>query len=151
MVVSLYSVRLENVWIDGSLTEELYPVKLCSLFRKHIYEFLTDDLTLRFRIRYARKLIQKSVYSIHVYEIGIHLIPEHLDDLLGFTFSKQPVINMNTYKVLSDRLYKKRSHNGRINSAGKCEQHFLITDLLLYRSYLVADEALSCTGILYPF
>jgi hypothetical protein len=42
-----------NVWIDGSLYQEVYSADLLCFFFKYTDEFFTDDLTFSFRLFYT--------------------------------------------------------------------------------------------------
>ncbi len=95
---------LQNIRIDGTLSKETNPFQLSGFFIEYLDELFTDDMSLLFRIGYSCNLVNKSVCRIDIDQISVHLVSEYFDDLFGFTFSQETVVNMNTYQILADRL-----------------------------------------------
>ena len=128
-MVRLNTVALQNVGIDGALREELDALKLGSFLVKHLDKLTADDLTLLLRLADACEKIEKTIGSIYVNEVGIQFLAEHLDDLLAFPLAHQSVVDVNAGELLPNCLDEKCGNDRRINAAGKCEQHLLVTDL----------------------
>ena len=146
IVVRLYGAALENVGIDGSLCEEINARKLAGLFLEHADELFADDLSLALGLSNACELVEEAVNRIDVDEVGVHLVLENLDNLLGLTLAKKSVVNMNAHEILADCLNEKRSYNRAVNAARKSKQNLLVTDLRLYRSNLLVDKSLRKFG-----
>ena len=140
VVMRLYGAAFQNVGINGTLREEFDAVLLSGLLLEHADKLRADDLALLFGLGNAGELIQKPVYRVHIYEVRVHLIPEHLYDLFGFALAQKPVIHVHAHEILSDRLDEERRHDGRIHPAREREQNLFAADLLFDRFDLFRDE-----------
>ena len=47
---------------------------------------------------------------------------------------------MHTYKLLADGLDQQCGNYRRVYTAGKCQQHLFVSNLLLYRLHLFCDK-----------
>ena len=139
-MVRFYAVAFQNVGVNRTLRQKFDALLLARLFFKHANEFRADDFALLFGLRNARKLSQKAIDRVHVDQIGVHLIAEHLDDLLGFALAQKPVVDVHAHEVLPDRLDQKRGDDGRIHPAGKRQQHFFVPDLFADKRNLFFDK-----------
>ena len=139
-MVRLDWAALQNVGIDGALREEFDAVLLARLFLEHADEFRADNFALLFGFGHARELIQEAVDRVDVDEVRVHLVAEHLDDLLRLALAQKPVIDVHAHEVFADCLDEQSRHDGRIHPARKREQHFFVADLLLNRLHLLVDE-----------
>ena len=52
------------------------------------------------------------------------------------------MVYVNTYEVVANCLEEEGCNYRAVNSAGKCEKNFLVSDLLAYELYLVCNEVL---------
>lgn len=91
-------------------------------------------------LRDACKFVKKAVDCVHIDKVCIHLIAEHLDDLLGFPLSQKPVIDVHTDEIFADRLDEQRRNDGRIHPARKRKKNFLVADLFADRLDLLINE-----------
>ena len=131
--MGLDRAALQDVGVDGALGEELDAVELAGLFFKHADELGADDLALAFRLGHAGQLVQEAVHRIHINQIGVHLIAEDLDDLLGLALAQQAVVHMHAHELLAHSLDEQSRHNGGINAARQGQQHLLVADLRTQR------------------
>ena len=89
--------RLKNIRPDRTLRQEFNPFKLSCFFSKNFNEFSANNLSLCFRIFYSCQFIKKTIRSVHINKICIHLIAEHFNHLLWLALTKQAMVNMDTY------------------------------------------------------
>ena len=97
------AVTLENVRINRTLCQKFDSFQLASLFFKDANEFRTDDFSFLFRFFYAGQLVQEALGRVNIDQISLHLIAEHFDNLLRFSFAQQTVIDVHTNQLRSDR------------------------------------------------
>ena len=143
VVVRLDAVTLEDIGVDGALSEELDAIELLSLLGEYIDEFLADDLTLFLGLGNIRELIEEAVNSVNIDQVRVHLVAEHLDDLLGLAFAEQSVVDVDAYELLADRLDQQRRDNGAVYAAGEREEHLFVADLRTEFLDLLVNECLS--------
>ena len=86
-MVRLDGAALQNVGIDGALRQKLDALLLARLLFEYADELRADHFALLLGLRNTRKLIEEAVDGIHIHEIGVHLVAEHLHDLLGLALS----------------------------------------------------------------
>ena len=143
VVVRLDAVGLKDVGVDGALTEELDAVQFAGFFLKYADEFRADDLALLFGVGDARQLVEEAVYRVDIDEVRVHLVAEHLDDLLGLTLAEQSVVDVDTDELFADRLDQQRRDDRAVYAAGQRQQDFFVADLRAQFLYLLVDERLS--------
>ena len=143
VVMSLYAVvRFEDVGIDGSLCEELDAVELSSLLLKHADELGADDLALFFGLGNACELVEEAIHGVDIDEVRVHLIAEHLDNLLGLALAEESVVHVYADELLTDRLDEQGGDNGAVYTAREREQNFFIADLSTKLLYLFINKGL---------
>ena len=76
-------------------------------------------MALLLGIGHARELVEEAVDRVHIDEVRVHLIAEHLDDLLGLALSEQSVIDVNGDQLLADCLDQERGYDRGINASGQ--------------------------------
>ena len=138
--------RLDDVGIDGPLSQELDAVQLAGLLLEDSDELSADDLPLLLRIRNSGQLVQEAIHSVHRDEVGVHLVLEHLDDLLRLALAEQTVVHVNADELLADGFDEQSGDYGAVHTAGEGQQDFLITDLLTQFCELLVDKALCQSG-----
>ncbi len=141
-MVRLYAVALENIGIDRALREELNVILLARFFFKYANKLGADDFSLFFRLGNTCQLVEKTVYRIYIDEIGVHLVAEHLDDLLRLALAQQAVVDMDTYQIFADRLDQQRGNDRAVYTAGQRQQYLFVTDLRLQSSDLLVDKCI---------
>ncbi len=147
-MVGLHAVLgLQDVGIDGALGEEInLVVHLAGLFLEHADELAADDLALGLRLVYAGQQIQEAVGGVHVHQIRVHLVLEHVDDLLGLALAHKAVVHVHAHEVLPDGLDQQRRNHAGVHAAGQGQQHLLVADLLANGGHLLVDKGLGQLG-----
>ena len=140
--MGLYAVALQDIRINRSLRQELDTLQLSRLFLKNADKLRADDFALLLGLLYPLQLIQETVHRVHIHQVGIHLIAEHLHYLLRLSLSEKAVVHVDAYQLLSDRLNQKRGYHGGIHASGQSQQHLLIAYLLLDSLHLLFDKSL---------
>ena len=92
------------------------------------------------------ELAQEAVGGIHVDQVRVQLVFEHVDDLLAFTLAHEAVVHVHADKLLADGLDEQRCDDGAVNAAGKGQQDLLVADLLADCGNLLVDEGLGEFG-----
>ena len=107
---------LYNVRINGSLCKEIYSTDLLGFFLEDTDKFLTDDLTLRFRLCNTGKLVVISLLCVHADKVQVKLTirSEYTFNLITFILTKKAMIYKYTGKLLADRSGKKSCCHGGI-------------------------------------
>ena len=146
VVVGLDAVGFQNVGVNGALSQEGDALQLLSFLSENVDELLADDLALLLRVGNAGQLVQKAIHSVHIDEVGVHLVLEHLDDLLGLALAEQTVVHVNADELLADGFDEQSGDYGAVHTAGEGQQDFLITDLLTQFCELLVDKALCQSG-----
>ena len=110
---------LDNVGVNGALGQEVDTFQLSGLLLEHADELGTDDLAFALRIGHAGQLVQETVHGVHIDEVGVHLIPEYLDNLLRLALAQQAVVHMDAGELLADSLDQQGGHHGGVHAAAK--------------------------------
>mgnify|MGYP000290836516 FL=1 len=107
---------LYNVRINGSLCKEIYSTDLLGFLLEDTDKFLTDDLTLRFRLCNTSKLIVISLLCIDANKVQVKLTirSEYTFNLITFILTKKTMIYKYTGKLLADCSGKKSCCYGGI-------------------------------------
>jgi hypothetical protein len=145
-VVGLDAVGFQNVGVNGALSQEGDALQLLSFLSENVDELLADDLALLLWVGNAGQLVQKAIHGVHIDEVGVHLVPEHLNDLLGLALAEQTVVHVNADELLADGFDEQSGDYGAVHTAGEGQQDFLITDLLTQFCELLVDKALCQSG-----
>jgi len=75
------------------------------------------------------ELAQKLLGGIHVYQRNVVMVPEQVDDGLGFIEPQHAVIDEHAGELVADRLVDQhRGHRG-IDAAGQAADHPALPDL----------------------
>ena len=145
-MVGLHGTGLQDVGIDGSLRQEADAGKLAGLFLEHADELCANHLALLLGIGHAGKFVQKAVGGIYIHQVGLELVTEHADHLLGLSLAQQAVVQMHGYELLPHCLDEQGGHHRRIYAAGKGQQHLLVPNLSLQLLNLFLNEFLRQRG-----
>ena len=146
--MGLYAVfGLQDVGVDGALRQEADLVaNLACLLLKHADELGTDDLALCLGLGDVNQLAKEAIGRVHIDQVRVHLILEHVDDLLAFTLAHEAVVHVHADELLTDCLDEKGRDDRAVNAAGKSQQNLLVTDLLADCGNLLVDERLGKLG-----
>ena len=138
---------LQDVGVDGALCQEADLVAdLAGLFLEHTDELGADDLALGLGLLDVDELAQEAVGGIHVDQVRVQLVLEHVDDLLAFALAHEAVVHVHADELLADGLDEQRCDDGAVNAAGKGQQDLLVADLLADCGNLLVDEGLGEFG-----
>ena len=145
-MVRLHGPRLHDVGIDGALCQEADALELAGLFLEHTDELGTDNLALLLRVGHAGKLVEETVGGVDIHQVGVHLVAEDAHHLLGLALAQQTMVDVNRHELLANGLNQQRCHYRRVNTAGKCQQHLLVTNLSPKLLNLFVNEFLCQSG-----
>ena len=146
VVVRLHADALEDIGVDGALSQELDPFLFSRLFLEDANELGADDLALLFGIADARQFVKETVDGVDVHQVGVELVAENADHLFGFALAEQTVVDVDADQVLADRLDQQRGADRRVDAARQSEQAFAVPDLFFERGDLFVDERLGKFG-----
>ena len=136
-------LTFQNVRPDGALGQERNAVQLPGFLSENLDKLAADDFPLGLRVGNPRQFVQEPVHSVHINEVRIHLVAEHLDDLLRLSLAQQAVVHMDADKLLADGLNEQRRHHRGVHAAGQRQQHLFVPYLLPNLGDLRVDECLS--------
>ena len=97
VVMGLYAVfGLQDVGVDGALRQEADLVaNLARLLLKHADELGADDLALCLGLSDVNQLAKEAIGRVHIDQVRVHLILEHVDDLLAFTLAHEAMVHVH--------------------------------------------------------
>ena len=111
-----------------------------------MYELDTDDLALCLGLGDVNQLAEEAIGRVRIDQVRVHLILEHVDDLLAFTLAHEAVVHVHADELLADCLDEKGRDDRAVDAAGKSQQNLLVTDLLADCGNLLVDERLGKLG-----
>ena len=123
---------LKDVGVDGALCKIGDTLKLAGLVGKYVYKLCTDDLSLSLGIGNVLEEVEEAIGGVYVDKVGVELITEDLDDVFGFVFAHQAVVDMDTGQLLANCLNQQCGHNRGVHAAGQGQQNLLVTDLTAF-------------------
>ena len=129
-MVGLDAVGFQNVGVNGALSQEGDALQLLSFFSENVDELLADNLALLLRVGNAGQLVQKAIHSVHIDEVGVHLVLEDVDHLLALALAHEAVVHVHAHEVLPDGLDQQRRHHAGVHAAGQGQQHLAAAHLL---------------------
>ena len=94
--------------------------------------------------------VQEPVRGVHIDEVRIHLIPEHLDHLLALTLAHKAVVHVDADQLFADGLDEQRRHHRGVHAAGEGQQYLLVPHLGADGRYLVRNKGLRQSGGIDP-
>ena len=143
--------RLDDVGVDRALPEEVdvavLLLEVARGVREDLDELAADDLALRLRIGHALRLVEEALLAVERDEVHAELALEDLLDHLALVEAHAAVVDEHADELPADRLVEERRADGRVDAAGKRQQHLPVADLLADRLYLVLDVLLRVEGL----
>ena len=119
----LACAALDDVGVDGALGQVLHRAPVLSQILRHREELLpelrTDDAALLFRIGHTAQKLQVALLGVHVDEVHVELLREHLFHLLGLAFAQKAVVHEHAGQLLADGASAQRRHHGGVHAARK--------------------------------
>ena len=141
VVVRLHAVlALQDVGVDRALGQESDALKLPRLLFEDADELGSDDLPLGLGVADTGKPVQEAVDSIHIHQVGVHLMSEDLHHLLRLTLPQQAVVDMHAHQVPAYGTDQQRGDHGGVDSSRKRQKHLAVAHLLPYPGDLLVDE-----------
>ncbi len=142
-MVRLHAVGFQNIGVDGALGEERHLVAhLAGFLLEHADELGADDLALGLGFGHAGEQVEEAVRGVHVHQVRVELVAEHVHDLLGLALAEQTMVHVNADELLADGFDEQSGDYGAVHTAGEGQQDFLVTDLLAAGSDLLLDKCL---------
>ena len=121
LATGLARTALDDVGIDRALCQKLHGFTVTRNFLGHSEEFLpellADDATLRLRVGHARQQLSIAILGMHVDEIHVELLGEHLFDLFRLVLTQKPMVHEHAHQLLADCLRAQCRNHARIHAA----------------------------------
>ena len=141
-MVGLYPVALQDIRVDGPLGQEGDALQLPGLLVKHLDELAADDLPLALRLVHSGQQVQEAVRGVHIDQVGVQLVFEHLDDLLTLAFAHEAVVHVDAHQLFANGLDQQGGHHRGVHATAEGQQDFLIPHLGPDLFQLVRDKGL---------
>ena len=90
-------------------------LELGDCFIKDFYKRITNDLTLRFRIRHPFEAVEEELRFIGDTDIEIKVITIEFFNLLTLVQAQQTIVNKHASQLFTDRFMDQCGSHGRIN------------------------------------
>ena len=136
-------LAFQNIRPNRTLRQELNAVQLPGLLSKDLDKLTADNFPLGLRVGNPCQLVKEPVHGVHINEVRVHLVAEHLDNLLRLSLAKQAMVHMNADQLLADGFNQQRRHYAGIHAAGQRQQYLLVPYLLPNLRHLGIDKCLS--------
>ena len=88
----------------------------------------------------ARQQLGVAVLGVHVHEVNVELLGEHLLDLFGLVLAQQAVVHEHAGQLAADGLRAERRHHGRVDAARKAQDDAVFAHLRANRGDGVLDD-----------
>ena len=140
--MGLDAVGLQNVGVDGALSQEIDALQLLGLVIKDLNKFLADDFALGFGIGNPGQLVKEPIHGIHIDQVRVHFIPENLDNLFRLALAQQAVVDVHADQLLADGLDQQGGHHAGVHAAAEGKQNLLAANLGANLGNLFLDESI---------
>ena len=119
----LACAALDDVGVDGALGQVLHRTPVLSQVLRHGEELLpelrADDAALLLRVGHAAQKLQVALLGVHVDEVHVELLREHLFHFLGLALAQKAVVHEHAGQLLADGASAQGRHHGRVHAARK--------------------------------
>ena len=133
----------QDVGVDSALSQEADLVAhLARLFFEHADELGADNLALCLGLVNVNQFVQETIGCVYIDQVRVHLVLEHVNDLLAFAFAHQAVVHVHANQLLANGLDQQGGNNGAVNAAGKSQQDLLVANLFTDCGNLFVNERL---------
>ena len=111
----LARAALDDVGVDGALGQILHRAPVLGQVLRHGEELLpelrADDAALLFRVGHAAQKLQVALLGVHVDEVHVELLREHLFHFLGLALAQKAVVHEHAGQLLADGAGAQRRHH----------------------------------------
>ena len=133
----LAQAAFDNVWINGTLYQEVYSTNLLGLFLKYPDKLLADNLTLLLRLGYPLQLLIETLLGIDTDKVQIiwAFWAKYSLNLIPLILAKESMVNKYAGQLLADGLGHEDSCHRGIHAAGQGTESLAVADFLLQLLY----------------
>ncbi len=129
----LARAALDDVGVNGTLGQVLHRAPVLGQVLRHGEELLpelrADDAALLLRVGHAGQQLQVALLGVHVDEVHVELLREHLFHFLGLALAQQTVVHEHAGQLLADGAGAQRRHYRRVHAARKAQDHTVVAHL----------------------
>ena len=104
---------LDHVGIERALRQEVRAADLLGFRIEHVDEQPPDGLALDFGVGDAFELAEELLRGINMHQRDVVVMPEQVDDGLGFIEPQHAVIDEHASELVADRLVDQHRRHGR--------------------------------------
>ena len=144
LAAGLARAALDDVGVDGALRQVLHrPAALGQLLRdgeELLPELRADDAALLLRLHDVGQQRGVAVLGVHVHEVHVELLREHVLNFFGLVLAQQPVVDEHAGQLLTDSLCAQRGHHGGVHAARKAQDHAIASHLLADGRHGIVDD-----------
>ena len=133
---------LDDVGIDGALSEPAYILDLLGLDVEDFDEQAADDLALLLGIGNAGERGQERLLGVDTPHVRAQVLREHAHDLITLVEAQQARVDEYADELVADRLVQQRRDDRRIDAARQTEQHAVAADLRADLGDVLGDDVL---------
>ena len=108
---------LNDVGIDGTLSQEVDTIELACFFLEYADELATDNLTLLFGVSHTFQQTEEAVSGIHINKICAKLVAEHFHNVFALSLAHETVVYVNANQILADSLQQKSCNNRAVHAS----------------------------------
>ena len=126
---SVASTGLDDIGVNGALSQEVHSANLLGLFLKDADKLLTDDLTLVLGLFHTSQLGQEAGLSVHPDEVHSPLGESGLH-LVALILTHEAVVHEHTGELTAHSLGQQSGTHGGVHAAGQGQQHLTVAHLL---------------------
>ena len=103
-LAALCACRFNDVGIDRALGEPFNSLEFVRLFVEYVNEQAANDLAFFLGVVDPFEACKKTVGRIYPNNIDVHVIGEHVHDLVAFVMTQKTMVDKDTGKLVTNRL-----------------------------------------------
>ena len=111
----------DDVGVDGALGQVLHRTPAFGEVLRHGEELLpelrADDAALLLGLDDVGQQRGVAVLGVHVHEVHVELLREHLFHFFGLVLAQQAVVDEHAGQLFADGLRAQRGHHGGVHAA----------------------------------
>ena len=120
---------LDHVGIERALRQKIRAADFLGFRVEHVDEQAADGLALDFGIGDAFELAEELLRRIHMHQRDVVVVPEQVDDGLGFVEPQHAVVDEHAGELVADGFVDQHRGDRGIDAAGKAADHPALADL----------------------